>query len=219
MRHLLQPQVLKTAGIAAAVSTLACYPQLTLWLHKPGPIWYLLATIFTCSIMLWGFVFAWHEPYTNRPVFIFKLDVLPFVIATVLGLGTATLFHLWFDPSLRAKFPDEYPPDLQHWLASLLFSLALTQLLLVFAPFDWLMRLAKNRWVAMTLTAFFAASVQGMKIHSLHTPVSPALAIGLLATRFVGGFLAAAFYLRGGVILVWWWALLVVCRHLLDFAR
>lgn len=218
MRHLLQPQVLKAASIAAAISALACYPRLSLWLHRPAPVWYLEATIFICCIMLWGFVFAWHTPYTNRPVFVFKLEILPFIVATLAGIGTAIVFHLWLDPSLRVKFPEEYPQDLRHWLASVPFSLALGQLFLVFAPFDWLMRLAKNRWVAMTLTAFFAASVQAMKIHSLTAPISPVIVTTLLAARFVGGFLAAAFYLRGGVFLVWWWALLLVCRHLPDFA-
>lgn len=218
MRHLLQPQILKMAGIAAAISTVACYPRLSLWLTRPAPVWYLEATIFICCIILWGFVFAWHTPYTGRPVFTLKLEMAPFVTATLTGIGAAVVFHLWLDPPLRAKFPEEYPPNLLHWLTTVPFSFALIQLFFVFAPCDWLMRLTKNRRVAMGLTALFAASVQAMKIHSLSAPVPPPLAAELLALRFVGGFLAVWFYLRGGIFLVWWWAFLLQCRHLLDFA-
>ena len=218
MRHLLQPQVLKTAGTTAAISTLACYPRLALWLARPAPVWYLEVTIFICCTILWGFVFAWHTPYTGRRVFVLKLEMAPFVTATLTGIGAAVVFHLWLDPPLRAKFPEEYPPNLWHWLATVPFSFALIQLFFVFAPCDWLMRLTKNRRVAMGLTALFAAGVQAMKIHSLSAPVPLLLVTVLLILRFVGGVLAVWFYLRGGVLLVWWWAFLLQCRHLLDFA-
>ena len=214
MRHLLQPQVLRTAGLAAAGTALACYPRLSLWQSSRWPVWYMEATIFVCGILLWGFVFAWHEPYTRRGVLVFKLDVAPLMAATLAGLGAAAAFHLWLDPPLRAKFPQEYPPDLRHWLADVPFSFGLSQLFLVFAPCDWLMRLGKNRWLAMSLTALFAAGVQAMKIHSLPAPMPPLLAAVLLTIRFAGGFLAVWLYLRGGVFLVWWWAWLLECRHL-----
>jgi hypothetical protein len=216
MRHLLQPRVLNQASIAGLLSALACYPRLSLWLARPGPIWYLEATILVCCIMLWGFVFAWHTPYTNRPVFVLNWELAPFIAATLTGIGSAAIYHLWVDPSLRPKLPEEYPPDLQHWLAAVPFVLALNQLLLIFAPFDWLIRLFKNRWVAASLTALFGACVMMMKIHSLTTPVAPLLLAALLAARIVAVFLAVLFYLRGGVLLVWWWTLLFESRHLLD---
>jgi hypothetical protein len=166
--------------------------------------------------MLWGFVFAWHVPYTRRPVFVFKLELGLVVAATAAGLGLMALYHLWLDPLLRPKFPEDYPPDLPHWFATLLFALGFNQLFSTFAPFDWLMRLAKNRWVAMSLTAFLGAGVQALKIHSLAVPVSPLLLTALLALRVAGGFLAVTFYLRGGVFLVWWWTFLLESRLLLD---
>lgn len=217
MRHLLQPRVLNLASIAALITALACYPRLSLWLNRAAPIWYLEATIFLCSIVLWGFVFAWHTPYTNRPVFVLKLEPKPFIVATLIGIMTAAVFHLWVDPTLRPKMPEAYPVDLKHWLALVLFSLALDQLFMIFAPFVWLMRLLKNRWVAASLTALFGACVLVMKIQLLPTPVPPLLLAALLAGRIAMGFLAVSFYLRGGVILVWWWTLLVETRHLLTF--
>ena len=218
MRHLLQPQVLRAASIAAAVSALACYPRMSLWLHRPGPVWYLEATIFICCIMLWGFVFAWHTPYTGRQVFIFKQELAPLVVATLAGIGTAAASYLWLDPLLRTKFPDEYPPDLEHWLAAVPFTLTFNLLFAVFAPFDWLMRLAKNRWAATIAIGLLGAVLLLMKIHKLHVSIPLPLLAVMLAGRFVAGFLAVWFYLRGGVLLVSWWALLVECRHLFDFA-
>jgi hypothetical protein len=216
MRHFLQPQVLKWAVIAALASALACYPRLSLWLNRPAPIWYLEATIFFCSIVLWGFVFAWHTRYTNRPVFILKLEPKPFIVVTMIGIVIATMFRLWLDPLLRSKTPEDYPTDLNHWFALLLFALAFNQLFLLFAPFAWLMRLSKNRWVAASLTALFGAGVLAMKIQSLSTPFPLPLLTALLAGRAVISFLAIWFYLRGGVILIWWWTLLFEARLLLD---
>ena len=192
MRHLLQPRVLNLASVAALVSAVACYPRLSIWQHRPGPMWYSEAAIFVCCIMLWGFVFAWHTPYTKRPVFVFNLDAGWVAAATMAGLVMAAVYYLWLDPLIKSKFPEDY------------------------APFDWLMRLAKNRWVAMTVTALLGAGVQALKIHKLAVPVSPLLLAALLALRVGGGILAVTFYLRGGIFLVWWWTFLLESRLLVD---
>ena len=216
MRLLLQPRVLNQASVAALISAVACYPRLSVGQHRPGPWWYAEAAIFVCCIMLWGFVFAWHTPYTKRPIFVFKLELGLVVAATVAGLALNAVYHLWLDPLLKSKLPEDYPPDLSHWFATLLFVLCFNQLFSTFAPFDWLMRLVKNRWVAMSLTALLGAGVQALKIHSLAVPMSPLLLTALLTLRVAGGFLAVAFYLRGGIFLVWWWTFLLESRLLLD---
>ncbi len=216
MRHLLQPCVLGTASAAALVSALACYPRLTLWVQRPGPLWYLEATIFICCIMLWGFVFAWHEPYTHRPVFVRHLELVPLVAATVAGLAVGAVFHWWIDPSLRAKFPEEYPPDLAHWLAAIPFVLAFNQLFLVFAPFDWLMRLTKSRWLAAGIIGLWRAILLLLNMHRLQVSISPSLLTVLLAGRMTAGFFVVWLYWRGGVFLVGWWVFLLECRHLPD---
>jgi hypothetical protein len=216
MRHLAQPRILKMAILAALASTLACYPRLSLWLNRSAPVWYLEGTIFLCSIVLWGFVFAWHTQYTHRPVFILKPEPGLFIAVTVVGIIAAAVFDLLLDPSLRSKIPQDYPADLAHWSAFLLFSLALNQLFLLFAPFDWLMRLFKNRWVATNLTVLFGVLVLAMRIQSLPMQLPPLLFIVLLTGKVVMGFLAVSFYLRGGVMLVWWWTFLFEARHLLN---
>ena len=191
-------------------------PRLSLWLNRSEPVWYLEGTIFFCSIFLWGFVFAWHAQYTHRPVFILKPERGPLITATVVGIIAAAVFDLLLDPSLRSKIPQDYPADLEHWFAFVLFSLALNQLFLLFAPFDWLMRLSKNRWVATNLTVLFGALVLAMRIQSLPIQFSPMLLAAVLTGKIVLGFLAVRFYLRGGVLLVWWWTVLFEARHLLN---
>ena len=218
MRHLLQPRVLHLAVSAALASTLACYPRLSLWLDRSEPVWYLEGTIFLCGIVLWGFVFAWHTQYTHRPVFILKPEAGPFIAATVIAVIAAAVFDLLLDPLLRSKIPQDYPADLEHWFAFVLFSLAINQLFLLFAPFDWLMRLFKNRWVATNLTVLFGALLLVLRIQSLPTPLPPPLFAAVLTGKIVMGFLAVSFYLRGGVLLVWWWIFLFETRHLLNLA-
>jgi hypothetical protein len=205
--------------MAAALSALACYPRLSLWLQRPAPVWYLEATIFVCCTMLWGFVFAWHEPYTGRPVFIVKQEPAPFLAATVGGIAMALISHFWLDPVLRPKFPEEYPPDWSHWLAAVPFLMAFNQLFGVFAPVDWLMRLTRNRWMAAALTGVLAAALLLYKTQKLSISVPPPLLTAMLLGRLVSGFLVVWFYLRGGLGLVWWWGLLQESRHVLDFAE
>ena len=214
MRHLLQPRVLSLASAAALVSTLACYPRLSLWQNPRAPIGYLEAVIFLCGIILWGFVFAWHAQYTGRPVLVLKPGLKPFFTVTVAGVLAAIIFRRWLDPALRSLTPGEYPADLKHWAATVLFSLALTELFLIFAPYAWLMRLFKRRWVAINLTVLFGTGVLALKIDSFSTPIPPGLLTAMLAGRVIIGFLTVSFYLRGGVMLVWWWTLLLAARLL-----
>jgi hypothetical protein len=218
MRHLAQPRVLTLAGIASLVTTLACHLRLTHWLNRPDPLWLLEPVIFLCGIVLWGFVFAWHTLYVHRPVFMFKIEPRLFIVVTVAGIAVAAGFHLFLDPALRLKIPEDYPGDLRQWLAWTLFSLAFNQLFFIFAPFAWLMRLFQNQRVATVLTVLFGACVLAIKNHSSRTPLSASLLATLLAVRIGMGFLAVSFYPRGGVLLSWWWTLLIQARHLLDLA-
>lgn len=217
MRHLAQPVVLKSAALAALVTTLASYPSIVFWLKRPEPIWYLEAMIFFCCMVLWGFVFAWHTVYAHRPLWVLKPEPGPFLAVTALAAGTAAVFHWFIDPALRPLAPEEYPGDLKHWFAAVLFALFFNRLFLLFAPFAWLVRLLKNPRVAAGLTVLFGAVVLTMKVRALATPVPPALFAALLIGRVVMGFLAVWFYLRGGVILIWWWTLLFEARHLVNF--
>jgi hypothetical protein len=219
MRHLAQPRVLKLAVIASLVTTLACFPRLSGWPNRPDAVWFLAAVFFLCGIVLWGFVFAWHTLYTHRPVFTLKLGYALFITVTLAGIAVAIAFHLFLDPALRLKMPEDYPANLKQWLAMTLFSMAFNQLFLIFAPFAWLIRLFQNRRVATVLTVLFGTFVLTIKCRSATTPIPSLLFATLLAVRIGMGFLSVSFYLRGGALLSWWWTLLLEARHLLNLVN
>jgi hypothetical protein len=214
MRSLAQPEVLKSAGTAAVLSSLACLPRLWLWPHRRYDLWYLEATMFLGSTVLWAFVFAWHTKYTQRPVFSLKTGLVAFLLVTLSGVAVAILLHVWLDPSLRLRTPEDYPRTIVQWMALVLFSLAFNQLFLVFAPFAWAMRLFQNPRMAGLLTVLFGVFVLMLKHHSSPTPMPSGLLLSLLAVRIAVAALSVYFFWRGGVLLVWWWGLLLQSRHL-----
>ncbi|MEY2465892.1 MAG: hypothetical protein QOD03_413 [Verrucomicrobiota bacterium] len=190
-----------------------CFPRLAFWPARSLPIWYLEATLFLGGFVLWAFVFAWHAQYTNRPVFTVKWSVGLFVTTTLAGILAAMGLHLFLDPSLRLAKPEDYPANLKEWIAMTLFSLALTELFLVFAPFAWLIRLSRNQWFSASLTVLLGVIVLALRNHS--APVAPSLFATLLLLRVISGCVTVVIYLRGGILLVWWWTLLIEARHLL----
>ncbi len=216
MRHLLQPRVLNQAGLAAALTTLACYPRLALWTEKQQALPLLVTAIFICGIVMWSFVFAWHTPYTNRSIVFIKPGAKLFVGATFAGIGLSLGWKFWLDPALRPALPQDYPADFLHWLATVLFVLAFGQLFLTFAPFDWLMRLCRNERLAIVLTAAFATGIAATRLQAHAEAIPTNVFIGALAFRFLGGLVATFLYLRGGIALAWWWALVIELRLLAE---
>jgi hypothetical protein len=216
MRSLGRPEVLKSAALAALLSSLACLPKLLLAGPRLQPLWYQAAVLFLGGIVLWAFVFAWHEQYSGRPVFTFKISWGAFGLATAAGVVGALLNAWLLDPAMRTQRPEEYPHTVAQWLAVTLFTLGFTQLFLVFAPMAWLMRLLRRPQVAAFLTVLFCLAVTSAKVRSGPATDSPELLAGLLLSRGIGAILAVYFFLRGGVFLVWWWAIVVQARLLLQ---
>lgn len=214
MRRLIQPEVSKSAALAGLATALLCYPRFALWTQRGQPLWYLEAVTFCGSFVLWAFVFAWHTHYTKRPVFTFKIGAGAWMLATVAALVVAFILQRFLDPTLRQTTPEDYPLNLLQWAAMTLFSLALSQLFLVFAPFAWLMRLTGRQAVAVALTVLFGAVVVLLKTRLSPEPFPPSLLMALLGVRLVLTLLAVGFYLRGGVLLASWCALLLQARHL-----
>jgi hypothetical protein len=218
VRALGQPQVIKSAAVAALFTSVACYPRLAQAPQLHYPTWYLEALVFLGGTVLWAFVFAWHTKYSGQPVFKLSIAPWPWTLATALGIVTAMLLTLLLDPALRVRTPEDYPATVQQWTATMLFSLGFTQLFLVFAPFAWLLRLFQRVEPALVLTVLFGLFVFAVKNRAAPVPVPPLMLVGLLVFRVAAGFLSVYFFLRGGVLLVWWWALLIHSRHLFWLA-
>ena len=214
MRALTQPEVLRHSVTAAAIASVLCLPRLWLWSERRHPLWYLEVLLLLGGTVLWAFVFAWHSKYTGRPVFRLKLKPRSIVTITLTGLGTAALLSFLVDPRLRIMTPADYPRSVQEWAARTLFSLAFTQVFLVFAPFAWLMRLFRDPKAAVGLTVLFGLFVMVVKNHSAPAPLPLGIFSGLLALRVITGLVSIYCYLRGGALLVWWWTLLLESRHL-----
>ncbi len=217
MRSLGRPEVLKSAIIAGLCSALACWPRIATAPHQRYPVWYLEAVAFLGSVVLWGFVFAWHTQYTRRPVFTLKVAIGPLTLATIAGLAAALFWHFALDPRLRVRVPEDYPATLGQWFAMTLFSLGLKQLFVVFAPFAWLVRLFGRKGPAFILTVIFGLAVMLIREYRSSSPlVVEPLFLGLLVLRGAALALSVYLYLRGGVLLVWWWDLLLQSRDLLT---
>ena len=215
MRRLTKPTVLKPAALAAGATALVCYPRFALW-QTPFPIWYLELVLLLGSFVLWAFVFAWHTPFTDRPVFKFPIGRRLFASATMAALIVAAVLHWLLDPTFRVRTPTDYPTSFAEWIGMTLFALAFHPLFLTFAPLAWALRLFQRLWIAITFTVLFGVFVMLVKTQSAPTPLPPTVLIELLVLRLALGSIAIFFYLRGGVLLVWWWLFLLQMRHLLT---
>lgn len=178
------------------------------------PLWYLEAVTFCGGFVLWAFVFAWHTQSTQRPVFTLRIGPGAWAMATAAAVLMAFILHRFLDPSLRQTTPEDYPRNLSQWAAMTLFSLALNQLFLVFAPFAWLMRLCRRQAMAVALTVLFGVVVLLLKTRLSPEPFPTALLAALVGARLLLGLLTVGFYLQGGVLLASWCALLIQARHL-----
>src|SRR5688572_29648709 len=219
MRNLAKPEVVRSAAIATVIAAIACYPRLAIWPDRSYPIWYLEAVLLLGGFVLWAFVFAWHTKYTNQPVFVVRISTRPFALATMAGVIMAVVLHWFVDPWLRAGTPEDYPDDFPQWIAMTLFSLGFTQLFLVFAPFDWSLRLAQRKWFGILFTVLFGLFVLVVKTRSSPVEVAPSVFWQLILVRGAISFLSVWLYSRHGVILVWWWGFLLQARHLLGMDR
>jgi hypothetical protein len=209
MRDLFHPDLIKPTATSALATAILCLPRLCLWQTRVHPIWYLEAVVFAGGFVLWGFVFAWHTKYTGLPLFTLNMREGGFAFATLAGLGIAVVLRMFIDPLARQAMPEDFPTNWEQWLAAGLFTLSLSQLFLVFAPFAWLMRLFKRRTIAFALTVLLGIAVFVVKTMRAPTPLAPALFGTLLLTRLIVGMLTVGIYLRGGLLPTLWLGSLV----------
>ena len=213
---MLQPGVLKSAGAAALITSLVCFPRLALWSDRPHPLWLLSLTLAWASFILWSFVFGWRPQSAHRPILAVKARPALWSAATLAGLAGAVMLRLLIDSVLQPLMPGDYPDTPGAWLAMTLFTLAFDQLFLCFAPFAFFVRLLQNQRGAAGLTVLFGVALLCLRIKSLAPLVSPFFIAELFVWRTAAGFLTLYFYLKGGALLAWWWVLLLQLRHLIT---
>ena len=216
MRRLANPSVLKSAGVAALLTSIVCYPRFAQW-QSNYATWYAESVMFFGSFVLWAFVFAWHTEFTGQPVFHKGVEPRLWLTATVAGVLVATVLHVYLDPTFKLRTPADYPTSVGEWLAKTAFAVAFYPLFLTFAPFAWAVRLSHRVWIAAVFTVLFGVFVMSIKFQSAPTPLPTAAFVELVVLRLALGMGSVFFYLRGGAGLAWWWALLLQLRHLLDF--
>jgi len=216
VRSLLQTRVLKSAGVAALITSLVCFPRLALWSDRPHQLWFLSLTLAWASFILWSFVFGWRTQNPYRPILAVKASSALWSAATLAGLAGAVVLRLFIDSVLQPLVPGDYPDTYEAWLAMTLFTLAFDQLFLCFAPFAFFVRLLKNQRAAAGLTVLFGVALLCLRIESLAPQVSPFFIAELFVWRTAAGFLTLHFYLKGGALLAWWWLLLLQFRHLIT---
>lgn len=207
---------MKTAGVAAVITTALCYPNMALKLHTSTQVWLFSLVMLWAAFMLWNFVFAWHEQYSGRDLLTISTDPKWWGKVTLTGILCAAIMWLLLDPVVREWTPNDYPTDLKHWVAMGLFSLMFDQLFLCFAPFAVFIRLFHQLRPAMALTVAFNLLVLYLKINESHASPPWTLVASLLIYRVVGGSLTVYFYVEGGLVMVWWWVFLLQCRLLLG---
>jgi hypothetical protein len=218
VRSLLQPGVLKSAGTAALITLLVCFPRLALWSDPPHQLWFLSLTLAWASFILWSFVFGWRPQNAHRPILTVKAMPALWSAATLAGLAGAVMLRLFIDSVLQPLAPGDYPDTHEAWLAMTLFTLAFDQLFLCFAPFAFFVRLLQNQRAAAGLTVLFGVALLCLRIKSLAPRVSPFFIAELFVWRTAAGFLTLYFYLKGGALLAWWWVLLLQLRHLITLS-
>jgi hypothetical protein len=216
MRSLAQRDVLVSAGYAAVITCLACYPRLAIWLDRPYTTLFGSIMILWTAFVLWAFVFAWQPVYAHRPVIHFRAPLKLWMTATLFGVAWAVILRELMDPQLRLTNPKDYPADWHSWIAMCLFAMSLDSLFLCFAPYAFFIRLTRRPEASLALTVIFGIFVQYLKLSARRQWPPLLLVAELIAVHLVAGAVSVYFYLRGGALLVWWIVLIAQLRLTCD---
>lgn len=218
MRSFADPSVLLRAAIAAALTTLACYPRVAHWSSREDAVWFLMSVIGWTAFVMWAAVFAWQEKHGHCEAFPKRIAPRLWLITGALGLtGAAISFHFG-DPVLRTLAPTDFPHNPAQWAEHVCFNLALEQLFLCFAPFAFCVRLLPNVKAAGVGVVLFGLLVFALKLQSVAAALSGEMLVGLACFRALHSAVAVWLYAQGGAWLVWLFALLLLSRHWFAFA-
>ena len=218
MRSFANPAVLLRAAVAAALTSLACYPRVAHWTHREDAVWFLVSVIGWAAFVMWAAVFAWHERHCGREVFPRNVAPRLWFIALALGVSGAFISFHYGDPTLRQLAPTDFPRTHGQFAEHVLFNLAFEQLFLCFAPFAFCVRLLPGAKGAGFGVVLLGLAVFALKLQSVAAAITWDMALGLAFFRALHSAVAVWLYWQGGVWLVWLFALLLQCRHLFALA-
>jgi hypothetical protein len=214
MRSLAQPRVLARAGLAAALTALACLPRLAMWPTRAGSLAFFCLTLLWASFVLWAFVLGWHFEYSGRPALVLPRQPRLWALASAFGVAAAVFSYFLVDPEGRRAWPEGYPTDVRGWAARMLFTVSFTPLFCCFAPFAFFMRLCRQQTTSSVLTVIFGVFVVFINLRASPVPLPLWFQAEMLAGTAAVGFVFLYFYLAGGAWLVWWMLLLAQLRLL-----
>jgi hypothetical protein len=214
MDSLVRKDTMRSAAIAAAVSTLICYPRLALWTERPNALWFLGTMLLLVSFILWSFVFAWYPRQLGRPVIQSQNTIRTWVLASTGGILGGLLLLIAVDPTLRNARPADYPTSLPTWTFATLFNLGFSQLFLCYAPMAFFLRLFRQPTAAVGLTVLFGLGLLAAQLDAVHIELHPRFVLRLYVLLVLFGGIAALLFLRGGLLPAATWTLLLECRLL-----
>ena len=214
MRSLAQPETMRAAAAAAAISGLAGYAQLASWTDRSHALWFLAAALTLSSFILWSFVFGWYPRQLGKDVLRSRLPARDWIVTILFGLAGALVLAAVVDPRLRPLKPGDYPETLPDWIAGALFSLSFSHLVVCYAPMAFFLRLSGHPKVAVFLTVALGEFLLGLQLNAASIQLDLPFTLLLYGVRAVLGWAAAWVFLRGGVVLGTVWTLLLEGRLL-----
>jgi hypothetical protein len=212
VQSLAQPDTMRSAAIAAAITALACYPRLWLWTDRPNALWFMVTLLVLTSFVLWSFVFGWYPARAHHPVIHPALSQHDWLIACAMGLAGALVLAIAVDPKLKVLNPADYPESFHAWTAHALFSLSFSQLFLCYAPIALFLRLFRDPTLAILLTILLGEFLLGLQLNAASFQVDLPFRLLLFGLRALLGWASAYLFLRGGVLLGTTWSFLLECR-------
>jgi hypothetical protein len=214
MDALVRQDTIRSAAIAAAITTLLGYPRLALWAERPNALWFLGIMLLLVSFILWSFVFAWYPQYLGRAALQAPRSTRLWILTGLGGIAGGLVLLVAIDPTLRAERPADYPATIPAWFASVLFNLAFSQLFLCYAPVAFFLRLFRRPAAAVGLTVLFGLGLLAAQLNATGIELNPGFVLGLYLLRALFGAIPALLFLRGGLFPAATWTLLLECRLL-----
>lgn len=216
MRLLAQPDVLRSAGFAAGISALLCYPRLAASQSHVEMLWFSVLALLWCQFVLWAFVFAWEPAYGTAKTLAVRWEPRNWAI---LGVGATLIGAYQFfliDPGYREIAPNEFPHTFNAWWRQVFFTIGFQELFLCYGPLAFFARLARDEKWVLALTIGLNVFMATVKLYTLPESPGALTMTAIVLHRIVITYVAVRLYRWSGICAVSLLVLLTQSRHLLQ---